>query len=159
MLRFKKMIASPWFNLLLRFVIGGVFVYAGFIKLMDPKSFAKVISQYDLIPEMLLAPSAIGLPLLELLAGLGLIFNIRGSLSVIFGMLVLFVFFLWYGILNDLSIDCGCFSPEEIADYNSLKKAFYRDLLMIGGALFIFLQRYIRSDRNLSLRSWLINLL
>ena len=159
MLRFKKMIASPWFNLLLRFVIGGVFVYAGFIKLMDPKSFAKVISQYDLIPEMLLAPSAIGLPLLELLAGLGLIFNIRGSLSVIFGMLVLFVFFLWYGILNDLSIDCGCFSPEEIADYNSLKRAFYRDLLMIGGALFIFLQRYIRSDRNLSLRSWLINLL
>jgi uncharacterized membrane protein YphA (DoxX/SURF4 family) len=159
MLRFKKMIVSPWFNLLLRFVIGGVFVYAGFIKLMDPKSFAKVISQYALIPEMLLAPVAIGLPLLELLAGLGLIFNIRGSLSVIFGMLVLFVLVLWYGILNDLSIDCGCFSPEEIADYNSLKRALYRDLLMIGGSLFIFLQRYIRSDRNLSTRSWLINLL
>jgi uncharacterized membrane protein YphA (DoxX/SURF4 family) len=159
MILFKKMIISPWFNLLLRFVIGAVFAYAGFIKLMDPKSFAKVISQYDLIPELLLAPVSIGLPLLELLAGLGLIFNIRGSLSVIFGMLVLFVFVLWYGTLKDLSIDCGCFSPEEIADYNSLKRAFYRDLLMIGGALFIFLQRYIRSDRNLSLRSWLINLL
>jgi uncharacterized membrane protein YphA (DoxX/SURF4 family) len=159
MILFKKMIISPWFNLLLRFVIGMVFMYAGFIKLMDPKSFAKVISQYDLIPELLLAPVAIGLPSLEFLAGLGLIFNIRGSLSVIFSMLILFVFVLWYGILNDLSIDCGCFSPEEIADYNSLKRAFYRDLLMIGGALVIFLQRYIRLDRNLSPRSWLINLL
>ncbi len=159
MILFKKMIISPRFNLLLRFVIGMVFMYAGFIKLMDPKSFAKVISQYDLIPELLLAPVAIGLPSLEFLAGLGLIFNIRGSLSVIFSMLILFVFVLWYGILNDLSIDCGCFSPEEIADYNSLKRAFYRDLLMIGGALVIFLQRYIRLDRNLSPRSWLINLL
>jgi uncharacterized membrane protein YphA (DoxX/SURF4 family) len=159
MIFFKKTIFSPWLNFLLRFGIGSVFVYAGFIKLIDPKSFARVISQYDIIPEMFLAPVALGLPLLEFLAGLGLICNIRGSLSVIFSMLVLFVFILWYGILNDLSIDCGCFSPDEIAGYNSLKKAFFRDLLMIAGALLVFMQRYVRSDRNLSPRSWLINLL
>jgi uncharacterized membrane protein YphA (DoxX/SURF4 family) len=159
MILFKKIIVSPWVNLLLRFVIGGVFVYAGFIKLMDPKAFARVISQYDLIPELLLAPVAIGLPLFEFLAGLGLVFNIRGSLSVIFSMLLLFVFILWYGILKDISIDCGCFSPEEMVGYNSLKRAIYRDVLMIGGVLFVYLHRYIRLDRKQSHRSWLINLL
>jgi hypothetical protein len=74
-------------------------------------------------------------------------------------MLVLFVFVLWYGILNDLSIDCGCFTPAEIAGHDSLKRAFYRDLWMIGGVLFMYLQRYARSDRTMSQRSLLINLL
>jgi uncharacterized membrane protein YphA (DoxX/SURF4 family) len=140
-------------------MIGGVFCYAGMVKLMDPKSFAKIISQYDLIPEVLLAPVAIGLPIFEVLAGLGLILNIRGSLTAIFSMLVLFVFVLWYGILNDLSIDCGCFTPEEIAGHDNLKRAFYRDLWMIGAVLFMYLQRYARSDRTMSQRSLLINLL
>jgi uncharacterized membrane protein YphA (DoxX/SURF4 family) len=159
MVSLKQIIHSPWFNLLLRLMIGGIFVYAGSLKIMDPKSFAKVISQYDLIPEAFLAPVAVGLPLMELLAGLGLIFNIRGSLTVIFSMLVLFVFVLWYGILKDLSIGCGCFTPEEIAGHDSLKRAFYRDLLMMGAVFFIYLHRYIRSDRTMSPRSWLINLL
>jgi uncharacterized membrane protein YphA (DoxX/SURF4 family) len=154
-----KIILSPWLNLVLRFIIGGVFCYAGMVKLMDPKSFAKVISQYDLIPEGLLGPVAIGLPLFEVLAGLGLILNLRGSLSAIFSMLVLFVFVLWYGILKDLSIDCGCFTPEEIAGHDSLKRAFYRDVWMIGAVLFVYLQRYVHSARTMSQRSWLINLL
>jgi uncharacterized membrane protein YphA (DoxX/SURF4 family) len=155
----KKIFLSPWPERIIRFALGSVFMYAGFIKVIDPKAFAKVISQYDLIPESLLATVAVGLPLIELLAGLGLILNIRGSLSVIFSMLVLFVFVLWYGILKDLSIDCGCFSLEEITGYNSLKKAFYRDLLMIGAVFFIYLQRLVRSDQKNSHLSWLVNLL
>lgn len=51
-----------------RVVLGTVFVYAGFIKLIDPKAFAVSISQYDIVPQILLAPVAIGLPALELLA-------------------------------------------------------------------------------------------
>src|SRR4030042_5995052 len=142
----KKIFGSPWPERIIRFALGSVFIYAGFIKLLDPKTFAKVISQYDLIPEGLLAPVAVGLPLIEFLAGLGLILNIRGSLSVIFSMLILFVFVLWYGLLTGLSIDCGCFSPDEIAGHNSLKKAFYRDLLMIGAVFFMYIHRLIRSE-------------
>jgi uncharacterized membrane protein YphA (DoxX/SURF4 family) len=155
----KKIFGSPWPERIIRFALGSVFIYAGFIKLLDPKTFAKVISQYNLIPESLLAPVAVGLPLIEFLSGLGLILNIRGSLSVIFGMLVLFVVVLWYGILKDLNIDCGCFSPEEIAGHDSLKRAFYRDLLMIGSVLFMYVHRYVQSDRKLSQRSWFLNLL
>lgn len=155
----NRVVRSLWINLILRITLGGVFVYSGFVKLIDPKSFAKVISQYDLVPEILLAPVAIGLPLLEFLVGLGLILNIRGSLSIIFGLLIMFIAVLWYGILKDLSIDCGCFTPNEIADHNSLKRAFYRDMLMLGAVLFIYLQRYMRSDRTLGYRSWLVNIL
>jgi len=155
----KKIFGSPWPDRIIRFALGSIFIYAGFIKLLDPKTFAKVISQYNLIPESLLAPVAVGLPLIELLAGLGLILNIRGSLSVIFSMLVLFVFVLWYGILKDLSIDCGCFTPEEIAGHDSLRTAFYRDLLMIGAVFFMYAHRFIRSEKNKGHLSWLLNLL
>jgi uncharacterized membrane protein YphA (DoxX/SURF4 family) len=124
-----------------RVVLGTVFVFAGFIKLIDPKAFAVSISQYDIVPQILLAPVAIGMPTLELLAGLGLIMNIRGSLTVIFSLLLLFVSVLGYGILNNLNVDCGCFSEEDTKSFNSLRIAFYRDIIMILIASYIYAYR------------------
>lgn len=137
----KKIVLSPWLHLFVRFAIGSVFVYAGFIKLLDPKAFAKIISHYDIVSENLLPFLAVGLPLVEFLAGVGLIFNIRGSLSIIFVLLMMFGIVLGYGIFNDLNIDCGCFTTEEINQQNSLLFAFYRDLILIGGAFFLLLSK------------------
>lgn len=147
----RKILLSPWFYRIVRFALGSVFVYSGFIKLIDPKAFAKLISHYDLVPESLLAPFAIGLPALEFLAGLGLIFAVRGSLSIIFSLLIMFVIVLWYGVLNNLYIDCGCFSPQEIKSHASLWHAFYRDLIMIVAVLYLYLLRWVQSGRKIGL--------
>lgn len=155
----KRIMTSPWTYRIIRFVIGAIFIYAGAVKLADPKAFAHTISSYGLVPEILLAPVAVGLPALEVLAGIGLLFNTKGSLTVIFSMLVMFVFVLWYGILKDLSIDCGCFSPEEIIEQNSLKNAFYRDLVMIGAVFYLYFYRYAHSQRTVSHSSWLLKIL
>ena len=112
---------------------------------MDPKAFAATLSLYDLIPEMLLPVVAVGLPALEVAAGTALLFNVRGGLTVITGLLVLFVAVLGYGILSDLSVDCGCFGPEEVAGQQSLRQAFVRDLLLIGGASFLYYTRRARA--------------
>lgn len=146
----KKVLLSHKLYLLLRVIIGSVFIYAGFIKLIDPKAFAKAISQYDIVPEFLLAPLAIGLPALEFLAGLGLILNIRGSLTVIFNLLFVFTLVLGYGIFNDLDIDCGCFSPDEINAHNSLKQALFRDLLMVIAACYIYIYKRIKYETKLN---------
>ena len=90
---------------LLRVILGSVFIYSGAVKLADVKGFARMISQYDLVPDQFLAPAAIGLPVIELLAGVGLIFEIAGALTAIFGMLLMFIAVLWYGILKDLDIE------------------------------------------------------
>jgi len=151
----KKFLLLPLLYHFIRFVLGSIFVYAGFIKLIDPKTFAKAISQYDLVPESMLIPVAIGLPAIEFLAGLGLIFAISGSLSIIFGLLITFVIVLWYGILNNLSIDCGCFSPEELKSYTSLWYAFYRDLVMIAAVIYLYISDWVRHGNKayLSLRT------
>ena len=144
----------PWITLAVRVVLGGIFIYAGTMKLQDPKAFARSISQYDLVPESLLPVIAIGLPGLEVIAGIGLIWAFPGSLGVISSLLMLFVGVLWYGILKDLDVDCGCFSAEELAKQGDLWQAFYRDFLMIGAALFLFVARWVQSGRNKSLPLW-----
>lgn len=63
-------------NLISRFILGGLFAYAGLLKISDVKAFAKTLSLYNLVPEQLLPFVAISLPILEILAGVGLIFNI-----------------------------------------------------------------------------------
>ena len=104
---------SPWLCRLMRILLGGVFVIAGGAKLIDPRAFARTISAYGLLPEELLVPAATGLPAIELLAGLGLPFKVRGSLAAICGLLTCFLFALGYAIWNNLDVDCGCFSKLE----------------------------------------------
>ena len=119
---------SPWLCCLMRALLGGIFPIAGGTKLLAPRAFARTISAYGLLPEELLVPTAIGLPAIELLAGLGLLFKVRGSLAAIFGLLICFLFVLGYAILKNLDVDCGCFSKLEIHARNSLFVAFLRDL-------------------------------
>ena len=148
------LVFSRWPSRIVRWGLALVFLYAGTIKLLDPKAFARSISQYDLAPDFLLPVLAIGLPLLEILGAVGLVFAVRGSLSLIFGLLLFFVGVLWYGILNDLDVDCGCFSPEELQAQAGLWQAFYRDLVMIGAAIYLYLSRWLQNGFNQTMPLW-----
>ncbi|MCX5855766.1 MAG: DoxX family protein [Deltaproteobacteria bacterium] len=143
----ENIMTSPWPYRILRFSLAAMFIYGGVMKLIDPKSFARVISSYDIVPEMLL-PFVV-----ETVAGIALLFDIRGSLAVISGLLGLFVFVLGYGILNDLNVDCGCFGAEELAQQNSLRRAFYRDLFLVGIIVpYLYMSRWIRNRAVLTVR-------
>ncbi len=144
--RLRTILHSRWPERVIRGILAFLFIYGGGLKLMDPKAFAATLSHYDLIPEMLLPVVAIGLPALEVAAGTALLFNVRGGLTVITGLLVLFVAVLGYGILSDLNVECGCFGPEEIAGRQSLRQAFIRDLLLIGAASFLYYTRRTRAQ-------------
>ena len=126
---------------LLRLALGCLFVYAGLIKLLDPRAFAHAIAQFDLAPDQVLPLLAVGLPTLELLAGAGLIFAVRGSLGVITALLGLFLLALGYAVLMEMDIDCGCFTVEEVNARTSVKTALVRDLFMAAALGFLFWRR------------------
>jgi hypothetical protein len=134
---------------LCRWTLGGIFIYAGGTKLLEPEIFAVLIEAYGIVPEGLLMPVAIGLPLLEVIAGIGLPFDIRGSLALIAGLLVLFMAVLGYGIWMGLDVDCGCFGPEdpEAEAFHGLRLSLLRDLLMMAGVFFIYGWRRYRAIR------------
>lgn len=124
------------------FGIGLVFFYAGVSKLANPHDFAVVIAGYGLLPDPLLLPVAVALPVVEVLAALGLVIGIRGSWTVLTVLLVGFIAILSYGLLLGLDVDCGCFSSNEPeAAYKGLKPALFRDLVMLAGLICLFLYR------------------
>lgn len=144
----RQDIRSIWLSLIIRLILGGIFIWAGASKLVAPEAFAQLISAYGLVPDVLLLPVAIGLPLLELIVGIGMIFDIRWSLEVVTALLLFFAFVLWFGILNELDIDCGCFSLIELREHEGLRFALYRDFLFLGLALYLFVWRWIHAKSH-----------
>jgi uncharacterized membrane protein YphA (DoxX/SURF4 family) len=142
-------VGLTWLYHGLRLALACIFIYAGFIKLSDPRAFAHAMAQYDLIPDGLLPLVAVGLPALELLAGLGLIFEVRGSLTIIAILLLIFLVILGYAVWHNLDIDCGCFTADELDSQHSVQTAFWRDLSMIGATLFLYWRRRSRAPHRL----------
>jgi len=136
---------SSWIYQIVRWGLGGIFIYSGATKLLDPQIFAVLIDAYGIVPEDLIMPVALILPALEVVAGVGLLFDIRGSLAVIAGLLMLFVAILGYGIRMGLDVDCGCFGPEEpeAEAFHGLRLALYRDMVMLTAVIFLYgMRRY-----------------
>lgn len=121
---------------------------------MEPQGFAVLIKAYGILPEALLMPVAVALPVLEVVAGVGLLADIGGSSSVIAGLLVLFIAMLGYGVWMGLDIDCGCFGPDdpEAEALHGLMAAIYRDLAMLAGIVFIYGWRRYRAIKPAKIR-------
>ena len=118
-----------------RVVLGGLFLWAGALKLSHPRAFAHVVDEYGIVPDgWPLVIAAFAIPTLEGLAGLGALLDRRWGYRLMLGMLALFIGVLWFGILNDLDVDCGCFSLEERRGRASLQAAFVRDCVMAAVA-------------------------
>lgn len=149
-----------WIYKLSRWCIGIIFIYAGTIKLLEPKTFAVLIDAYGIVPESLLMPVAVALPALEVAAGIGLLFDIKGSLSVISGLLALFIVIIGWGIWMGLDVDCGCFGPEdpEAKAFHGLRMTLYRDLLMLAIIAFIFGWRRYRAIKPVHITLLIKNL-
>ncbi len=126
----------------IRWSLSGIYMYSGVTKLLNPQRFAEVISGFGLLPHALIFPAAILLPILEVVAGAGLVFSLRWPLAAITGMLVLFMAVLVYGIHLGLDIDCGCFGPEDPEQaYKGLRTALARDMVMMTGVIFLYWSR------------------
>lgn len=151
----NQIVVSHGLYTLIRWALGTVFIFAGGAKLGTPESFATLIDAYGIIPEGLLMPVALVLPVFEVAAGLGLLFNIRGSLVSITVLLMLFIAILGYGLWLGLDVDCGCFGPEdpEADAFHGLKSTLYRDLIMLAGILYLFFWRRYRAIKTLNLAS------
>lgn len=142
----KKILLSAWSYRMVRVMLAAVFLWSGTAKLIHPEDFAAIIEAFGLIPASWLMPSAVLLPVIEVAAALGLLTGVRGSLRLIFGLLVLFTLILTHGIWLGLDIDCGCFGPEDIEGqvFHGLRPALYRNLALMGGVGYLYIRRWLR---------------
>lgn len=105
------MIRNKTLLLVFRVVLGGLFVYAGVVKIGNPLDFAQDIRNYQLVGQALSFVVAIVLPWLEIIAGAFLVAGVwkRGAALVISGLLAFFIVLTLVTMARGLDVDCGCF--------------------------------------------------
>ena len=92
-------------------VVGGVFIYAGVLKVLDPVQFGLDIDNYKSLPWFVSVRLAFFLPWLEILCGVALIFRFlyRGGLSILTALILVFIGATIAAKARGLDITCGCF--------------------------------------------------
>ena len=92
-------------------IVGGVFIYAGAIKMVDPVRFAYDIDNYKILPWMLAVGLAFYLPWLEIFCGIALILRrfYLGGLSISTALVSIFIVATIAAKVRGLDITCGCF--------------------------------------------------
>jgi putative oxidoreductase len=118
-------------NLILRIIIGGVFIASAVIKIgnvqvshahgiqfshvPDVTQFAQDVANYHVPPRALSNLVAITLPWIELLAGGLLVLGIwkRASAVVITALMVVFLAAIGWALAHGYDIRCGCFGTIE----------------------------------------------
>lgn len=148
---------------LLRFLVGALFIFSGFVKLVDPLGSAYKFEEYFgadvlnlefLIPYAL--PFAILLILVELLLGIALLIGYKTKLTVwsLFGITLLFLFLTWYSATYDKVTDCGCFGDAvKLTPWET----FYKNVVFIVLILILmFQQKNIQPLFSKNLRHWVL---
>tara|TARA_Y100000590_G_scaffold231940_1_gene261287 strand:+ start:5909 stop:6358 length:450 start_codon:yes stop_codon:yes gene_type:complete len=98
------------FYLIIRLLLGVMWVWASLDKIQDPAQFSRDIANYHVMPFGLENLSAIVVPWLELLIGIGLIIGVMvdGAALISFSLMLLFIVLISQAILRGFNIECGC---------------------------------------------------
>jgi len=120
-------------GLLARLAVGGMFVYAGTVKLLAPaEEFAYAIETYKVTGAQLSLWAAYIMPWLELYAGLLLAAGIftRFNAALCGALLLFFEALLAQARLRGLPVtSCGCFGSGSS---NSLEYEFFQNLVFLA---------------------------
>ncbi len=92
-------------------LIGGLFIYAGVVKIIDPVEFARDIDNYKMMPWRLAVSLALYLPWLEIFCGLALITRVlyRGGVFIVTALMMVFIAASIAAKTRGLDVSCGCF--------------------------------------------------
>jgi len=139
--RMKALLADNRLEFAVRFVLGGIFIFASINKIIAPAHFAKIIYGYYLFSEHSINLIAIILPYLELFSGTALVLGIYPrSAAIILGTLLLFFCIaISINLVRGVEFDCGCFSFDEPGYFFSAKQLLFRDILLLISSIFLLL--------------------
>jgi uncharacterized membrane protein len=131
--RMDGVAVAPMIRSLLRAGLGLMFIAAALPKFSDPKDFANLVAQYQMLPAPLVDPFALCLAAFEIVVGLGLLFtSYEREFSLLVGLLLLmFVVALSQALARGLGIACGCFDIEGAADAGETWFSLIRDVVLL----------------------------
>lgn len=145
--------------MLVRLVVGGLFIFSGLIKVNDPVGTSIKLEEYfdvfsfDIAPffvylKDISLPLAVVLVVLEVVLGVMLILGVRLRLTVILLslMILFFTFLTFYSAYFNKVTDCGCFGDAiKLTPWQS----FYKDVfLLVLIAILFFFRKDLKDTRS-----------
>ena len=132
-----KFLNNDYIHLIIRLLIGAIFVYSAVPHILNSMGLASSIYNYRLFPSPIIGLSAAFIPWITLLSGLALILGVkvRAASLIISASLVIFISLAVISMIRGLDIDCGCF-VGIIRKANWI--AVSEDFLLLLGSLFTF---------------------
>jgi uncharacterized membrane protein YphA (DoxX/SURF4 family) len=140
-------------NLILRILVGGLFIFSGLIKLNDPYGTAYKLEEYfEVFASDFSALSglftffahyslffSIVICASEVILGVAILLNyrMRTTMWVSLLMIVFFTFLTFYAYAFDKVKECGCFGTFIVM---TPKQSFYKDLVLLAMILILFYQ-------------------
>lgn len=122
--------------IIIRFLVGGLFIFSGLIKLNDPIGTAIKMEEYFEVFSVQFAeffhvfvplalPIAVLMVVFEVVLGLALIINYRQNLTLLLtlGLIVFFTILTGYSAITNTVTDCGCFGDAiKMTPWESFSK-------------------------------------
>ena len=133
-------------ELLFRIIVGGIFFYAGFLKINDLQLFELSIRNYQILNDPWVGILAMTLPPLEIILGISILikFLYQGALLIACMTMIVFIASLLSLLARNIDINCGCLGLNT-----SVHIQIMIDILIV--LMCIFLMKYgKRITRNVS---------
>jgi putative oxidoreductase len=139
MIRYAKLAVS--------IVLAAVFIYAGVDKIRDPAQFADSVAAFAILPNALVTPMALGLPLFEVLCGLIVLTPPSrrvGALALTLAT-AMFIVALVSALARGLTLDCGCFGAGAPSRPRMWVESIL-DVALFAGAMWLYLRSRVRAE-------------
>ncbi len=109
-----SILTGRWVNLLLRLLLGCVFVFAAWDKVLHPMGFAMSVRAYKIIPFAFSNFFALAVSWSELAAGIMLLLGVlsRKAAGALLILVAMFTIAILTVLIRGMVIDCGCFGTE-----------------------------------------------
>ncbi|MFC2160214.1 MauE/DoxX family redox-associated membrane protein [Acidobacteriota bacterium] len=126
------MLNNRYLHYFFRLIVGGVFIWAGIIKITNPLGFAQDIANYQIFPQSLSFFLALVLPWIEVICGVFVLtgFFLRSSSAFLGCLLAGFLVLIIVTLIRGIDVECGCFG--------SLGRRVDYKLLLTDSALLFF---------------------
>ena len=127
------------FFLIIRLLLGAMWVWASLDKVQDPAQFSRDVANYHVMPFGLENLSAIVVPWLELLIGIGLIIGVMvdGAAIVSLSLMLLFIVLISQAILRGFNIECGCGLKEgQLVGWEKILE----NIVFLGGSYLVLIR-------------------
>ena len=128
-----------------RIFVGAMFIFSGFVKLVDPigsqYKFEEYFSEGVLNLEFLIPyalPFSILLIIVEIMLGVSLLLGYKSKITTwsLLGLTTIFLFLTWYSAYYNKVTDCGCFGDAiKLTPWET----FWKNVILIGLILFLLI--------------------